>query len=167
MGPVESRSESCFESSPRGIIGDEARRRAHVKGGAGTKRLVVVADDDAGIRQLVTLHLQRLGCDVLEAGDGEEALRLALEHEPDLLVVDIRMPGLSGYEVTREVRRLLAARVPIVLMSGSILTGDIAEGFEAGADAYLKKPFTSEDLRGRVEPLLAPFERKSRWARRA
>jgi CheY-like chemotaxis protein len=118
--------------------------------------LVVVADDDAGIRQLVALHLQRLGCDVLEAGDGVEALRLALEHEPDLLVVDVSMPGLTGYEVTREVRRLLAARVPVMVMKGSALSADMSEAFEAGADAYLRKPFTSEELREGVQALLAP-----------
>jgi DNA-binding response OmpR family regulator len=117
---------------------------------------VVVADDDAGIRQLVALHVQRLGCDVLEARDGEEALRLALEHEPDLLVVDAGMPGLSGYAVTREVRRMLAARIPVMLMRGSDLSADISEAYEAGADAYLKKPFTSEELRERVQALLAP-----------
>jgi DNA-binding response OmpR family regulator len=119
-------------------------------------RLVVVADDDAGIRQLVALHLQRLGCDVLEAGDGAEALRLALEHEPDLLVVDIRMPGLSGYEVTREVRRLLAARVRVLLVSGSVSSAEIAEGYAAGVDAYLKKPFAGEELLEQVQALLRP-----------
>ncbi len=117
---------------------------------------MVVADDDAGVRQLVALHLQRLGCDMLEARDGEEALRLALEHEPDLLVVDVSMPGLSGYEVTREVRRLLAERIPVMVMKGSALSADMSEAFEAGADAYLRKPFTSEELREGVQALLAP-----------
>jgi DNA-binding response OmpR family regulator len=120
------------------------------------KRVVVVADDDAGIRHLVALHLRRLGFEVLEAPDGEEALRLALEHEPDLLVVDVGMPGLSGYAVTREVRRVLEARIPVMLMKGSDLSADISEAYEAGADAYLKKPFTSEELRDGVQAILPP-----------
>jgi two-component system response regulator ResD len=117
------------------------------------RRLVVVADDDSAIRQLVALHLQRLGWAVLEAPDGEEALRLVLDREPDLLVVGGAMPGLSGYEVTSEVRRQVARYVPVVLMRGSVLSADIAEAYEAGADAYLKKPFTSEELREQVDAL--------------
>jgi CheY-like chemotaxis protein len=93
---------------------------------------------------------------VLEAPVGGETLRLVLEHEPDLLIVDVGMPVLSGYAVTREVRKMLTARVPVMLMRGSDLSADISEAFEAGADAYLKKPFTSEELREQVQALLAP-----------
>jgi two-component system response regulator ResD len=167
MGPVEPRLNSAFSNRTRG----ESRvKRLEVVGPVKeteTKRLVLVVDDDAGIRQLVALHLQRLGCDVLEAPDGKEAVRLAVEHQPDLLVVDVRMPGISGYDVTREVRRLLPGRVPVLLMSGSILSADMSQGFEAGADAYLKKPFKSEDLLHTVKALLAPATTRSRWARRA
>jgi CheY-like chemotaxis protein len=138
-----------------------------VKVKTGTKRLVVVVDDDAGVRQLVALHLERLGCEVLEAGDGEEAVRVAVEHQPDLLVVDVRMPGLSGYEVTREVRRLLPGRVPVLLMSGSVLPADMSKGFEAGADAFLKKPFTTEDLLQQVSALLPLARTGGQWARTA
>jgi two-component system response regulator ResD len=136
------------------VLGEEARGRgrAHVT----ARPLVIVADDDAGVRALVALHLGRLGCDVLEAGHGEEAIQLALEHDPDLLVVDVRMPGLSGYDVTREVRRRLPARVPVLLISGSVLSADIYEGYDAGADAYLKKPFSGEELRERAASLLGP-----------
>jgi two-component system response regulator ResD len=134
-------------------LGEEARGRgrAHVT----ARPLVIVVDDDAGVRALVALHLGRLGCDVLEAGNGDEAIQLALEHDPDLFVVDVRMPGLSGYDVTRELRGRLAARVPVLLISGSILSADIHQGYEAGADAYLKKPFTGEELRERAAALLS------------
>ena len=117
---------------------------------------MVVADDDAGIRTLVALHLRGLGCDVLQARDGEEAVRMSLEHQPDLLVVDVRMPGLSGYEVTRELRRRLDARVPVLLISGTVLSRLMAKGIEAGADAFLKKPFSGSELVERVRGLLAP-----------
>jgi two-component system response regulator ResD len=118
-------------------------------------RSAVVVDDDAGIRELVALHLGELGFDVVHAPDGNEGLRLALDHEPDLLVVDVRMPGMSGYDLTREVRRLLPGYVRVLLMTGSVLASDLAEGFEAGADAYLKKPFAGQELRERIESLLA------------
>jgi DNA-binding response OmpR family regulator len=115
----------------------------------------MVADDDAGIRELVALHLEQLGFDVVQAPNGEEAVRLALAHQPDLIVVDVRMPGVSGYEVTREVRRLLPGYVRVLLITGSVLTSDLVEGFEAGADASLRKPFTGQDLRDQVESLVA------------
>ncbi len=92
----------------------------------------------------------------IQAYSVEEAIRLALEHEPELLIVDVRMPGVSGYDVTRELRGRLSTRVPILLISGSVLSADIHEGFEAGADAYLKKPFTGEELRERAASLLGP-----------
>jgi two-component system, OmpR family, response regulator ResD len=121
----------------------------------GAGRLVVVADDDAGVRRLIAHHLRSLGCDVLQAPDGEEAVRLALEREPDLLVLDVAMPGLTGYEVTRELRTRLSTRVPVLLISGSVRSADVSEGFEAGADAYLRKPFSGDELLESVAVLLA------------
>jgi CheY-like chemotaxis protein len=122
---------------------------------AEARRLVVVADDDASVRRLVARHLRRLGCDVLEARDGEEAVRLVLERKPDLLVVDARMPRLSGYEVTRELRSRLPTRVPVLLISGSLPSAEISEGFEAEADAYLRKPFSGQEFSEVVALLLA------------
>jgi CheY-like chemotaxis protein len=119
------------------------------------RRLVLVADDDAALRRLVALQLlQFLDCEVLEAQDGDEAMRLALERQPDLLIVDVIMPGASGYDVTREVRRLLPGHLRVLIMSGSALSGDMADAFEAGANAYLKKPFSGEELREGVESLI-------------
>jgi DNA-binding response OmpR family regulator len=127
-----------------------APRRASLQG----RKLVLVADDDAGIRELVALYLEDLACDVLEARDGEEALGVALEHEPDLLIVDAGIPRLSGYDLTREVRRLLPARVRVLLMSKSVRSGDMADALDAGADAYLVKPFTPEQFDEQVQLLL-------------
>jgi CheY-like chemotaxis protein len=133
-----------------------SRANSRQRGGASVKprRSAVVVDDDAGIRELVALHLGDLGFDVVQAANGDEGVRMALDHEPDLIVLDVRMPGMSGYEVTREVRRLLPGYVRVLLMTGSVLALDLAEGFEAGADAYLRKPFTRQDLREQVESLL-------------
>jgi two-component system, OmpR family, KDP operon response regulator KdpE len=122
------------------------------------RRLVLVADDDAGIRQLIVRQLQPLDCDVLEAPDGEEAVRLALAHEPDLLILDIGMPGLSGYDVTREVRSRLPPHVRVLLISGSVISDELSEALEAGADGYLGKPFGGAELRDAVRELLTPAE---------
>jgi two-component system response regulator ResD len=115
---------------------------------------VLIADDDAAFRELLALQLAWLDCEVIEARDGDEAIRLSLERVPDLLIVDVSMPGASGYEVTREVRRLLPGHLRVLLISGSVSSGDMADAYEAGANAYLKKPFTAEELRGQVESLL-------------
>jgi CheY-like chemotaxis protein len=120
------------------------------------KRTVLIADDDAAFRELLALQLAWFDCELLEARDGDEAIRVSLEHVPDLLILDVIMPGASGYEVTREVRRLLPGHLRVLLISGSVRSGDMAEAYEAGANAYLKKPFTTEELREQVESLLPP-----------
>ena len=125
------------------------------------RRLVLVADDDAAIRQLIARQLQPLDCDVLEARDGEEAVRLALAHEPDLLIVDSEMPGLSGYDVTREVRSRLPAHVPVLLISAGGAPDEVSEALEVGADGYLRKPFGGAELREAVRELLTPAENGS------
>jgi len=120
------------------------------------RRLVLVADDDPGIRQLIVRQLQPLDCDALEAGDGEEALRLALAHEPDLLILDIGMPKLSGHDVTREVRSRLPRHVRVLLISGSGVGDEVSEALAVGADGFLRKPFGGEELLEAVRELLTP-----------
>jgi DNA-binding response OmpR family regulator len=117
--------------------------------------LVLVADDDADIRALVTFRLERAGYDVLEASDGEEALRLAREQTPDLAVLDVMMPKLTGEEVTRRIRGEEATqRMPVILLTARVQEDDVARGFEAGADDYIKKPFSPQELRARVQAIL-------------
>jgi two-component system, OmpR family, KDP operon response regulator KdpE len=125
------------------------------------RRLVLVADDNAGIRQLIVRQLQPLDCDVLKARDGEEAVRLALAHEPDLLIVDIEMPGLSGFDVTREVRRRMPPHVRVLVISESGASDEESEALDAGADGYLSKPFGGAELREAVRKLLTPAENGS------
>jgi two-component system, OmpR family, KDP operon response regulator KdpE len=125
------------------------------------RRLVLVADDNAGIRQLIVRQLQPLDCDVLEARDGEEAVRLALAHEPDLLIVDIGMPGLSGFDVTREVRSRLPPHVRVLLISEGAASDELSQALEAGADGYLRKPFGGAELREAVREFLTPAENGS------
>ena len=119
------------------------------------KPLVLVADDDADILALVTFRLERGGYEVVAANDGEEALRLALERAPDLAVLDVMMPKLDGYEVTTRLRQNeRTRRMPVILLTARVQEADIARGFEVGADDYVKKPFSPQELGARVQAIL-------------
>jgi DNA-binding response OmpR family regulator len=116
---------------------------------------VLVADDEDDVRELVVYRLSRSGYDVVEARDGEEALRLAGEQTPDLLVLDVMMPRIDGYELTRRLRAEPAtSRVPVILLTARTQENDVSQGFEAGADDYLKKPFNPDELLARVRAVL-------------
>jgi DNA-binding response OmpR family regulator len=122
----------------------------------GARKLVLVADDDPDILDLVTFRLDRAGYEVVQARDGQEALEAALERTPDLCVLDVMMPRLDGYEVTRRLREESATRsVPIILLTARAQEADVQRGFESGATDYVKKPFSPQELRARVEALLA------------
>jgi DNA-binding response OmpR family regulator len=117
--------------------------------------VVLAADDDEDILELVAFRLERSGYTVLRATDGEEALRLALEAKPDLAVLDVMMPKLDGYEVTRRLRADDATRrMPIILLTARSQDADVQAGFDAGADDYLRKPFSPQELRARVQAIL-------------
>ena len=117
--------------------------------------LVLVADDDPDILSLVAFRLERAGYDVVTAADGEEALRLALDRTPDLAVLDVMMPKMTGYDVTREIRQNDAVRqMPIILLTARVQEADVARGFDAGADDYIKKPFSPQELTARVQAIL-------------
>ena len=121
----------------------------------GDRPVVLVADDDDDIRDLVAFRLDRAGYEVLRAGDGQEALDLAREHRPDLAVLDVMMPKLTGYDVTRELRADAAtSRIPVILLTARVQEADVARGFEAGADDYVKKPFSPQELKARVQAVL-------------
>jgi len=122
----------------------------------GARKLVLVADDDPDILDLVTFRLDRAGYEVVQARDGQEALDAALERTPDLCVLDVMMPRLDGYEVTRRLREESTTRsVPIILLTARAQEADVQRGFESGATDYVKKPFSPQELRARVEALLA------------
>ncbi len=124
-----------------------------------TKTLVLVADDEEDIRALVAFRLERAGYEVITAADGEEALTLATTRLPDLIVLDMMMPKATGLEVTRSLRELDETKeIPVILLTARAQEADVARGFEAGADDYVKKPFSPQDLQLRVQTLL---ERRS------
>jgi DNA-binding response OmpR family regulator len=117
---------------------------------------ILVADDDADILALVAFRLERSGYEVIRAGDGAEALMLALEEAPALAVLDVSMPKLDGYEVTRRIRAdERTCRLPVILLTARVLERDVALGYEAGADDYMKKPFSPQELRVHVQAILA------------
>jgi DNA-binding response OmpR family regulator len=117
--------------------------------------LVLVADDDRDILSLVTFRLERSGYRVVQASDGAEALELAREKAPDLAVLDLMMPRLTGLEVTRALRDDERTReVPVILLTARVQESDVQAGLAAGATEYVKKPFSPQELRDRVDALL-------------
>lgn len=117
--------------------------------------LVLVADDDEDILALVVFRLEQANYDVASASNGAEALALARERVPDLAILDVMMPKLDGYEVTRQIRQHEATRgMPVILLTARVQEADVTRGFEAGADDYIKKPFSPQELRARVQSIL-------------
>ena len=117
---------------------------------------IVVADDAADIRHLVRFTLSRRGFTVLEADTGDSALALIRDERPDLAVLDVMMPGLSGLDVTQALAQDPAtATIPVLLLSARGQAAEIETGLMAGARAYVTKPFTPRELGERVSALLA------------
>ena len=117
--------------------------------------LVLVADDDEDILLLVTTRLRRDGFDIISARSGDEALALVRERRPALAVLDIGMPGLDGVQVLEQIRADGDLRAMlVVLLTAKAQESDVRRGFDAGADAYVKKPFSPADLSARVRELL-------------
>jgi DNA-binding response OmpR family regulator len=117
---------------------------------------ILLAEDDADIRLLVTLKLTQAGHQVRGFGNGLSAAANAREHPPDLAVLDITMPGMSGLEVCRELRKDPAtARIPVILLTALAREADITAGLAAGADDYIVKPFSPREFGIRVNAVLA------------
>jgi DNA-binding response OmpR family regulator len=120
-----------------------------------TAPVVLVAEDDADILDLVELRLRQDGYDVITARDGQEALRLAGERRPALALLDVQMPKVNGYDVTRRLRADAATRgMAIIILTASVRDTELARAFEAGADDFLRKPFSPSDLAARVRAAL-------------
>jgi two-component system alkaline phosphatase synthesis response regulator PhoP len=107
---------------------------------------VLVADDDHDLVNYIKIRLEHAGYDVLTTDDGEDALRLALERKPDVAVLDVRMPTLDGFGVTRQIRsNESVSEMPVILLTGSVLADDVAMGEEVGANEYLMKPLSEPE----------------------
>jgi DNA-binding response OmpR family regulator len=122
----------------------------------GEPQVIVVADDDEDVRELIQFRLARAGYRVEAGKDGEEALSLIQSTRPALAVLDIMMPKLNGYEVTRRVRSDPAfGGMPVLLLTASVQEGAASVGFEVGADDHMRKPFSPQELVVRVRSMLA------------
>ncbi len=117
-----------------------------------TGKRVLVVDDDAKTVELVKLYLNRDGYKVFTAYDGIEALRLARESHPDLIVLDLMLPGLDGLEVCRTLR--VESDVPIIMLTARTTDDDRLTGLDSGADDYVIKPFSPRELAARVRAVL-------------
>jgi two-component system KDP operon response regulator KdpE len=114
--------------------------------------LLLVVDDEAGILRLMKLELSAQGFRVVAASDGEQALKMAEDHRPDAVLLDVMMPGLSGLEVMRKLRE--RSNVPILLVTAKDKDTDKVRGLELGADDYIVKPFNPDELGARVRAVL-------------
>jgi len=114
---------------------------------------ILVVDDDSKIRTVVRRGLAYEGYRVIEAGSGEEGLEKAREHLPDLVILDVMMPGIDGLEATRRLRAA-GDEIAILMLTARDELADRVEGLETGADDYLVKPFSFEELLARVHALL-------------
>ena len=121
---------------------------------------ILLVEDDPDIRELVAYKLTRGGFEVIEAADGPAALRAARERRPDAVILDVRLPRVSGIDVCRELRAAPAtATVPIIMLTGAVRLPDLEQAYAAGATDYLVKPFSPRELLERVEAALARVAR--------
>jgi DNA-binding response OmpR family regulator len=117
------------------------------------KETVLVIEDDRALRRGLAMNFELRGFRVLAAADGSEGIKLAFDSNPDLIVLDIMLPGFSGLEILSELREK-GRDVPILILSARGTTDDKIEGLDLGADDYLAKPFALSELFARVEALL-------------
>jgi two-component system KDP operon response regulator KdpE len=118
----------------------------------GAQPLILVADDEPRITKLVSIALSEEGIRVVTASSGAEAIRLAEEYRPDVVLLDIVMPDMDGIEVMRQLRETRA--VPVILVTAKDSTSDKARGLDLGADDYIAKPFHPDEMAARVRAVL-------------
>lgn len=108
---------------------------------------ILIAEDERDIRELITFTLRLNGYDVVSASDGEEALELALKEAPDLVLLDIRMPRLNGYEVCELIKNNEATKhIPVIFLTAKGQENEVDQGMKAGAADYILKPFSPDQL---------------------
>lgn len=117
-----------------------------------SKQKILIVDDDDNIAELISLYLNKECYDTQIAADGEEALRQYVVYEPDLILLDLMLPGIDGYQVCREIRA--KSQTPIIMLSAKGEVFDKVLGLELGADDYMEKPFDSKELVARVKAVL-------------
>jgi CheY-like chemotaxis protein len=120
---------------------------------------ILVADDERDIRELIGFTLRFAGFEVVLVADGTEAIEQAPLEQPDLILLDVRMPRVTGYDVCRHLKEDPAtSAIPIVFLSAKGQEGEIQEGLDSGAVEYIVKPFTPDDLTDQVREVLQRVE---------
>lgn len=119
------------------------------------KQRIMIVDDDSSIAELISLYLMKECFDTLILSDGEEALKQFDQYKPNLILLDLMLPGIDGYEVCREIRKI--SKVPIIMLSAKGEVFDKVLGLELGADDYMIKPFDTKELVARVKAVLRRF----------
>jgi DNA-binding response OmpR family regulator len=119
---------------------------------------ILIAEDEPDIRELVAFMLRFAGYEVLAAANGEEAVQCATREVPDLILMDVRMPRMTGYDACRLMKANPNLRdVPVVFLSAKGQESEIQSGLDAGAEEYLLKPFSPDELTNRVRSILSKF----------
>jgi CheY-like chemotaxis protein len=117
---------------------------------------ILIAEDEPDIRDLITFTLGFAGYEVVAASNGEEAVKLAREVTPDLILMDVRMPRLTGYEACAQIKEDPKTRhIPVIFLSAKGQDSEIQTGLQAGAAEYLLKPFAPDQLTSRIQSILS------------
>ena len=120
------------------------------------KTKILLVDDDPNIRQLVNLYLEKEGFEVVMADRGDEAVKIFKSTPPNLILLDVMLPGRDGWQVCREVRKV--SNIPIIMLTAKDETFDKVLGLELGADDYMVKPFEMKELVARIKAVLRRFQ---------
>ena len=120
------------------------------------KTKILVVDDDPNILQLINLYLTREGFEVVTAEAGDEALRKFKSDPPNMMLLDVMLPGMDGWQVCREVRKV--SNIPIIMLTAKDETFDKVLGLELGADDYIVKPFDTKELVARIKAVLRRYQ---------
>ena len=120
------------------------------------KQKILIVDDDSNIAELISLYLTKECFDTMIVGDGESALKMVDSFSPNLILLDLMLPGIDGYQVCREVRS--HSNIPIIMLSAKGEIFDKVLGLELGADDYMEKPFDSKELVARVKAVLRRYK---------
>lgn len=116
---------------------------------------ILIVEDEKDIANIIEFNLQRAGFETMETGDGNEGLRMALEQSPDLILLDVMLPGMDGFEICRRVRE--QSQVPIIMLTAREEEADKIYGLELGADDYVTKPFSNRELIARIKANMRRF----------
>lgn len=123
------------------------------------EKTALIVEDDRVVSQLIRLYLAQAGYRVLEAADGTNGLRIALEESPDIVLLDLNLPGMDGIEVCKNIRK--ESEVPIIMVTARVDEDDRLTGLELGADDYVPKPFSPRELVARVNAVLRRTRRET------